>query len=107
MTEKSRKKKGGITIKVPIEELRDKPVIEEVKGHLESNPKFAFTISGLLVELYGYKAEELNAPFKDWPAGAPSQYTRVRLALEKLKKEGAISGKKQGKKVLYWCQNAA
>lgn len=101
MTEK-RITKGGITVKVPIDEIQDKPVIDEVKGHLASNPKFAFTISGLLVELYGYKAEALNAPFKEWPAGAPSQYTRVRLALEKLKKEGIISAKKQGKKVLYW-----
>lgn len=77
-------------------------VYDEVIEHLKANQKYAYTISGLLIKLFGYEAEDLNASFKDWPKGAPTQYTRVRLALEKLKKEGRVEGKKQGKKVLYW-----
>lgn len=66
------------------------------------NSHYAYTRDGLLVKIYGNDPEDLNAPFKDWPEGAPSQYTRVRLSLEKLKKEGLIGSKKQGKKFLYW-----
>jgi hypothetical protein len=99
---RKRRKRSGITIKVPLNEVQEDSVYDKVLTHLKSNPKFAYTIGGLLVELYGYKAEDLNAPFKDWPKGAPSQYTRIRLALEKIKKEGRIETKKQGRKVLYW-----
>jgi hypothetical protein len=99
---KNKKKTGGITVKVPLCDIQEESVYNKVVAHLRSNPKFAFTISGLLVEIYKYRAEDLNAPFKDWPKGAPTQYTRVRVALEKLKQEGFVEGKKQGKKVLYW-----
>jgi len=103
---KKRKKRSGITIRVPLDEVQEDSVYDKVVTHLKSNPKFAYTIGGLIVELYGYKAEDLNAPFKDWPKGAPSQYTRVRLSLEKLKKEGLVEAKKQGRKVLYWWKSA-
>ena len=55
-----------------------------------------------MIEIYNYKEEELIAPFKDWPKGAPSQYTRIRRALAKLEDEGLIESKKEGKKYLYW-----
>ncbi len=46
-------------------------------------------------------AQTLNAPFKDWPKGAPSQYTRVRLALKKMMEEKSVSATKYGKGFLY------
>jgi hypothetical protein len=98
--------KGGITIKVPLKEIQKESVYDKVKAHLKANPSYGYTISGLLVEIYGYKAQELDAPFRDWPRGAPSQYTRIRLALEKMQKEGSVNSTKQGRKVLYWLKGS-
>jgi len=95
-------KEGGITIKVPLSQLKSEDVLDKIKNHLKKNSKYAYTIAGLMIEIYHYKGEELNAPFKDWPKGAPSLYTKIRLALKKLKEEGFVDSKKQGKKVLYW-----
>lgn len=97
-----RRKKGGITIKIPKRELQTNNTYEKVKAHLKKNSEYAYTRSGLLVEIYGYNKEDLNAPFKDWPEGAPSQYTRIRLSLTKLENKGFVESKKQGKKFLYW-----
>jgi len=96
-----RRKKRGITIKVPIDEVQDS-VADKVVAQMKLDPKFAYTISGLIVALYGYNAEALDAPFKNWPQGAPSDYTRVRLALEKLKKENVVETKKYGRGFVYW-----
>jgi hypothetical protein len=98
----SRKKKVKITIKVLLKDIQEEAVVDKVQAHLKANPTYGYTIGGLLVEVYGYDAQELDAPFKDWPRGAPSQYTRVRYALEDLQKRGLINSKKQGRKVLYW-----
>ena len=96
------KEKHGITVKIPKRELETVDLHEKVKSHLRNNPDYAYTRAGLLVEIYGYDRKKLSAPFKEWPEGAPSQYTRVRLTLKKLKNEGMIDSKKQGKKYLYW-----
>jgi hypothetical protein len=97
-------KKGahGITIKIPRENAEGESTYEKVKSHVESNPDYAYTRTGLLVEIYKYNPEELNKPFDKWPKGAPTQYTRVRVALEKLEKEGLVTSKRHGKKFLYW-----
>lgn len=95
-------KKGGLTIKIPKSELETKTTYEKVKAHLKKNPNYAYTRVGLMVEIYNQNPEQLNAPFSQWPEGAPSQYTRIRLALDKLQKEGLIHSRKQGRKFLYW-----
>jgi hypothetical protein len=96
------RKKGGITIKIPRRELETEDTYEKVRAHLKKNPDDAYTRIGLMVEIYKHNPVDLNAPFREWPEGAPSQYTRIRLALEKLKSEGLVDSKKQGKKFLYW-----
>jgi len=97
-----RRKKHGITIKIPIEKLETEDTYDRVKVHLKRNSKEAYTRIGLMVEIYGYKPEDLNAPFRDWPDGTPNQYRKIVSALEELKNEGLINSKKQGKKFLYW-----
>jgi len=94
-------KKGGLTIKVPISQIGT-DVKDKVLNHLLENPDYAFTIAGLMVEIFRYKAEDLNASFKDWPKGAPSLYTRIGFALKDVKKSGVVNSKKEGKKFLYW-----
>jgi len=94
--------KGGITVKVPRSQIKAESVLDKVKKHLQENSDYAFTRIGLMVEVFSFKKEDLNAPFRDWPKGAPTLYTRIRLALEKLKDEGLVESSKQGKKFLYW-----
>ena len=103
---KGKETMSGLTIKIPKSELETESTYEKVKAHLKRNPNYAYTRVGLMVEIYKHKPEELNAPFSGWPEGAPSQYTRIRLALEKLKKEGVVESKKQGKKFLYWWKSS-
>lgn len=97
-----KKSAHGITIKIPRQEAEKENTYERVRTHVGKNPDFAYTRIGLMVEIYGYKAEQLNRPFGDWPKGAPTQYTRIRVALEKLEKEGLVASKRQGKKFVYW-----
>jgi len=99
---KKRGKRGGITIKIPKRELETESTYEKVKAHLKQNPDYAYTRLGLMVEIYKQNPKDLNAPFSEWPEGAPSQYTRIRLSLDKLQVEGLIDYKKQGRKFLYW-----
>jgi len=94
-------KKRGITIRVALKDLDKESVYDKVKNYLNKNTGYGYTISGLLVEIFGYKAEELNAPFRDWPKGAPSQYTRVRLALKQMIEEKLVDATKYGKGFLY------
>jgi len=95
-------KKGGITIKIPRSKLENGNVYDKVKAHLRKNPKDAYTTMGLMIELFGANEKDLNAPFKDWPEGMPSLYTRIRLSLEKLKTEKLIDSKKHGKAYFYF-----
>ncbi len=96
------RRKRGITIKIPRSQLESNDVHEKVKQHLRKNPEDAYTISGLMVEIFGANAKDLNAPFKYWPKGMPSLYTRIRLVLEKLKAERIIDSKKRGKGYFYF-----
>jgi len=96
------RKRKGITIKIPRSKLENGDVYEKVTEHLRKNPKDAYTIGGLIVELFGANPKDLNAPFKDWPKGMPSLYTRIRLALERLKTEKLVDSKKHGRAFFYF-----
>jgi hypothetical protein len=102
MREKKKRRKRGITIKIPRSELENGDVVDKIGEQLRRNSKDAYTIMGLMVEVFGIDKERLNGPFSNWPNGAPSLYTRIRLALEKLKKESVINSRKQGKAVFYY-----
>jgi predicted transcriptional regulator len=97
-----KRQKKGITIKIPKKKLQAGDTYERVKNHLQNNSEYAYTRAGLIVELYEYTKDELDAPFKDWPKGAPNQYTRIKRVLAKLEEEGLIESKKEGKRFLYW-----
>ena len=97
-----KKSARGITIKIPREEAKKENTYEKVKSHMSRNAAYAYTRIGLMIELCGYSSEELNKPFGEWPKGAPTIYTRIRVALERLEKEGLVESKKHGKKFLYW-----
>jgi hypothetical protein len=92
----------GITVKMPLSQLESKTVVQRVREHLQRNVDDGYTISGLLVELYDYSPTELNGPFKSWPKGAPSQYTRIRHALEDLKAKKLVQSIKHEKAYFYF-----
>jgi hypothetical protein len=100
-----KRQKKGITIKILKNKLQTEDIYERVKNHLQKNSEYAYTRAGLIIEIYGYSKDELNAPFRDWPKGAPNQYTRIKRVLEKLGEEGLIESKKEGKRFLYWWKN--
>ena len=89
-----------------MKDIQTESVPDRIKAYLEANPGYGYTIGGLLVEIYGYNPKELNASFGDWPKGAPSQYTRIRLALKQMQKDNLVNSTKQGKKVLYWWRSS-
>jgi hypothetical protein len=102
MQEKKKRKRKGITIKIRRSQLESDSVGDKVKEHLKKNKDDAYTIMGLMIEIFGIDREKLNGPFTTWPNGAPSLYTRIRHVLEKLKEEGVVDSKKQGKAVFYF-----
>ncbi|MHA1578347.1 MAG: hypothetical protein ACTSUQ_01805 [Candidatus Freyarchaeota archaeon] len=102
MSKRIRLRKKGITIKIPRSQLEQDSVIDKVKDHLEKNPEDAYTIMGLMVEVFNYNPDDLNGPFMTWPKDAPSLYTKIRLALEKLKKDKLVDSKKRGRANFYY-----
>lgn len=98
----SNEKENGITIRIALTDLEKDSVYDKVIEYLKANKKYAYTIIGLLIKVFGYSSEDLNSSFGNWPKGAATQYSRVRAALCKLEKEGLVEARKQGKKVLYW-----
>ncbi len=83
-------------------ELQTEDTYERIRNHLQNNRKNAYTRVGLMVEVFKYKKEELDAAFKDWSKEALSQYTRIRRALAKLEEEELIESIKEGKNLIYW-----
>ncbi len=91
----------GLTIRVPIEEALIS-IREQIESHMKKNPDFAFTRVGLMIELFGYSAKDLNKPFSDWPKGASTQYNKIKNVLNHLIEEKIINYRKKGKMFLYW-----
>jgi len=93
-------------IKIPVSELRKTSSFDKIKEALQKNPKDAYTISGLLVEVLGIKKADIeNKTFSDWPKGVPSKYTKVRLYLEKLCSQGLVKRDKHERAWVYYWSN--
>ena len=92
----------GMTIKVPVKDLQKEDTCAKVRGYLANDPDNAYTISGLIVRIFGIKEGDIhNKPFRDWPKGMPSLYTRIRLCLNKLINDGEVKVIKHGKAWVY------
>ena len=95
------KGKSGMTLKVPRSQFETEGVYDKVKRHLQEKSGYAFTRAGLMVEVFGFKKEDLNTSFKNWPKDASAMYSRIKRALAKLRDEGYIEAKKKGRMNLY------
>lgn len=94
----------GITKKISVKELRTKDTYSRVLEQLKSDPENAYTISGLMIDVFGIKEKDINnKSFSNWPKGVPSLYTRIRICLEKLQKNGYVKSVKHSRAwVYYW-----
>ena len=93
----------GMTIKMLVKDLNTMDTCGKVTQKLKDNPNNAYTIGGLMVEVFGVKEKDIhNKPFGVWAKGLPSLYTRIRLCLEKLQKQGRVKSTKHGKAMMYY-----
>jgi len=92
-----------MTKKIPVAEINKKTTESIVEDTLKNDPKNAYTILGLMVEKFGVKESEIaSKPFNQWKKGMPTMYTKIRLSLEKLVKEGKVKKQKVSKAQVYW-----
>lgn len=94
----------GMTKKIPVKEVEGtETTCETVERTLIEDKGNAYTISGLMVDAFGVKESDIyNKPFSQWKSGQPSLYTRIRLCLGTLVKEGKVKQRKKSKAMLYW-----
>ncbi len=86
-----------------LKEVKKEDVCAKVEKRLRTDKENAYTIAGLMTEVFDVKDKAIeNKPFKDWDKGLPTLYTRIRLCLEKLKKQGKVDSKKHSKAWIYW-----
>ncbi|MEM3811652.1 MAG: hypothetical protein QXS81_05280 [Candidatus Micrarchaeaceae archaeon] len=92
-----------MTKKIPVDQIRENSIEEVVESTLKNDPKNAYTILGLMVEKFGVKESDIaSKPFNLWKKGMPTMYTKIRLSLERLVKEGKVKKQKVGKAQVYW-----
>ncbi len=92
-----------MTKKIPVDQIREMSIEDTVRETLKNDPKNAYTILGLMVDKFGIKESDIaSKPFNQWKKGLPTMYTKIRLALEKLVKEGKVRKQKVGKAQAYW-----
>jgi DNA-binding transcriptional regulator PaaX len=92
-----------ITKKIPVDQIKERSIEDTVRETLKNDPKNAYTILGLMVEKFGIKESDIaSKPFNQWRKGLPTMYTKIRLALDRLVKEGKVRKQKVGKAYVYW-----
>ena len=90
-------------IKVPVKDIEKEDILDKVKNALEHDSENAYTVSGLMVEVFGVKQKDIhNKPFSAWKKGLPALYGRIDRCLRKLNERGIIERRKHGKAWVYW-----
>ena len=97
--------KQGITEEISLEELDEDAFIQaKVKLHLMNNPLIAYTIFGLLIQLFGTREININQSFKDWNVRDKFLYKKIKEYVEKLVADDLVKVKIEGpgKRGNYW-----
>jgi hypothetical protein len=92
--------KDGIHIKIPRDALTES-VADQVKDFLKKNQTEAYTVMGMMVELFGARPKDMNGAWATWPKGLSNTYNKVRRSLDQLIKTGLVDKKKKGKAFYY------
>ena len=93
-------RKAGLAMKVAKRDLR-MGVDDKIERFLREHSDDAYTINGLLVEVYGVEAKDLRGPWAAWPGKLPTLYGRVRRVLDKLYVTGKLTKGREGK-ATFW-----
>ena len=98
-------RKAGLAMKVAKKDLRMN-VDDKIARFLMEHSEDAYTINGLLVEVYGVEAKDLRGPWSSWPGKLPTLYGRVRRVLDKLYLTGKLTKGREGK-ATFWAWKGA
>lgn len=99
-------RKDGIAIRRPKKSLEANGVAEKVEDFLERHSSEAFTVMGLMVDVFDAEAASLNGSWKEWPSGMTTLYGRIMRSLEMLEKHGKVVSQKDGRAV-WWSWNGS
>ena len=93
----------SMTIKIPVNKIKKDDELKLIEEKLRKDPANAYTIQGIMVEVFGVKESEIHGKsFSDWKKGLPTLYSKVRRALERLEKDKKVKSAKHGKARVYW-----
>ncbi len=99
-------KKDGVTIKMKKADLDSAGPDEEIARFLTKHADDAYTIRGIMHELYEVATADMQDKWSVWPHGLPSLYSRVNRALERLRKAGKITKTRKGR-ADFWAWKAS
>lgn len=90
-------------IKVPIKDLDKEDVCLKVEDFLKEDRKNAYTVSGIMVEKFGVKSEDIdNKSFSRWKNNLPALYGKIYRCLQRLVKEGKVNLRKHERAWVFW-----
>lgn len=93
----------SVKIKIPVESVEKEDVCTKVEEALKKDKENAYTISGLMIEVFRVKKDDIeNKPFSAWKKGLPTLYSRIGNCLRKLEKTGKVKSRKHEKAFVYW-----
>ena len=94
-------RKKGVAVKMKKAELGNDGVDTKLEDYLKEHSDDAYTVQGLMIELYGVPPEDIKGSWKVWPRGLPALYGRIRRALDRLQEAGKITCTKHSK-AFFW-----
>src|SRR3989344_3710662 len=92
----------SITIKMPVKKINQQNMCDQVEEQLRNDSDNAYTLIGLMIEVFKVNKKDIQGPFRDWKKGLPTMYSRIGGCLRKLNEVGLVSTKKHGKAHYYW-----
>jgi len=86
--------KQGLTEEIPLEQIDEDAYIKtKVKLHLMNNPLTAYTISGLMIQLFDSKEIKNTQSFSEWNNRDKTLYNKIKEYLESLVADGLVKVK--------------
>lgn len=90
-------------IRVAVKDLEREDDCSKVEEALRKDPENAYTISGLMVTVFGVKQEDIhNKSFSAWKKGQPALYARIDRCLRNMAKFKKANCRRHGRAMVYW-----
>jgi hypothetical protein len=92
-----------VKIKIPINKIEKNDICEKVIEHLEKDKNNAYTVQGLMMEVFGVNKKDLEGTsFSDRNKNLNTMYGRITNCLRKLEKFGKVKSAKHERAFVYW-----